>query len=408
MSRETMPMRYSTVTLPALRLALQIFTRLATIAVLGVLGSAMILYLVRAAPADSGYGLLSLALVPVGMWLGCLCRSLVWLLVGQGVGLRLAWVFVGSGPFVTTLVRPRRVIVLRLLPLSLRPALLATDRPALKLQYWLTAVWAVLAMVVTGVLLWTRMPAPWGQAAAMGTTLSIVVSLWPYRHGGVTDLWILFRLPFLDERATRAFVTEEDVLELAVAEEACDLERAKAALGRLEARGAEPGQLCHWRSAVLEMEGRYAEALREQRRELELGVSDHARPWQLMNLADLLLAAGDAGQLPVFEWQPAAEAAIAEITPALPHALAASTRAYYHVLTGDYRKGARLARVGVRAATSRIEAAQSLCTLAVARAGTWDSEGAAEALRKARALAPGWPRVEQAEDRVQRLMPVPV
>jgi hypothetical protein len=408
MSRVTMTVRYPSVTLPALRRAGLMAARAAVIVALGVGGTLVLLYTTGLATAIARYGLGPMALVPVGVWLGWLCRGVAWLLVGQGVGLRLSWLYAGSGPFVTTLVRPRRVIVVRALPVSIRPVLVATRRPALKLQFWLTAVWALVAMGACALLLWRTTPSPWREGLTAGVTLAMLIALLPYRHGRVTDLWILFRLPFLAERDITSLVIDDAVLELELAEEAGDLDRARTALGRLEARGGDPARLSHWRSVVLEMEGRYPEALAERRRGLRLDQDDNDRPWQLATLADLLLAAGDAGELPVFEWKPAAEAALAEAGRLLPESRMAGTRAYYCVLTGDYRRGARLARAGIRAAGSRIEAAEGWCTLAIARAGGWDSARAAEALDRARGLAPGWPRVALAERRVQALMPVPL
>ena len=100
------------------------------------------------------------------------------------------------------------------------------------------------------------------------------------------------------------------------------------------------------------------------------------------------------------------QAALSEIAPpVLPSGRLAGTLAYYHVLTGDYRRAARLARSGIHGAGSRVEAAQAWCALAVAKAGAWESRAAEDALHHARELAPNWPRIRHAEERVHMLMP---
>jgi hypothetical protein len=357
---------------------------------------AALVVLALALTAQTAAGLtLGLVGAALGLLGGLAALQLGMLGGALAAGARVHDVVIGIGPRWAEWVSPRRTVALHGLPVLLCVGV-GPGREPLRLRMWTAALCSAASGMTVVVVLGYGASSSLGRGAALGAFGGVLYALLPRQHAAPASTgWLLFELPRLPapQRAELQAGALADQARSAV--NAGDLGGAGAALAQLTTRFPAATATAATRLALLEAQGRYAEALSSV---LTLAAAppptDRDTAFLLAGVAGLAATGVEAGQVPADAALPLAQQALLDaVRLGYPSVKLDGTRAVLALLDGDSATAARLARASAASGEHLISRADDLATLARALMAGGDCRAAKAALARAETLAPWWPRV---------------
>ncbi|WP_104483216.1 hypothetical protein V5P93_001649 [Actinokineospora auranticolor] len=340
-----------------------------------------------------------------GLLAGLLALQLGLLAGALITGARVHQVVIGVGTRVVDWTTPRRVVVLRALPLLLSVSVGPGKSPA-RLRMWGAALSSAVlgvAATATAVVLACTARNGFGTAVAVGCAATVGYALVPRKTAGSTSTgWLLLHLLRLTGVRARQLDAAPLVTSTVDAIQDGDIEHAVDLAARIADEYPTLRTATAARVLVLQAQGRYAEALL-----LAMTLAgDHEQTPQeaavaFAALAGLAYATVEAGQLePELGLGTAAQALENAETLGYPTHKLNGSRALRELLLGNADKAVTLARLSADSSDDRLGRADDLATLARAHMAAGNNPAARAALREAEAIVPWWPRVAVTRSRL--------
>ncbi|MYX37038.1 MULTISPECIES: hypothetical protein [unclassified Streptomyces] len=181
-----------------------------------------------------------------------------------------------------------------------------------------------------------------------------------------------------------------------------NLVSVRAVLAEAERDGCPPELTTLVRAGLLAAEAEHLRLVDLLEDQPAAPLDEEIRAYLRLLLALGLLRAVEAGQLAPGEGLARAEQEFATVTKPWEGPWVAEYQGLYHGLRGDAARALGYARQAVTHQWSQpLKRADALCTLATALAAAGDGRGAVRALRRARRLAPRYPRIAACQSRVK-------
>jgi len=334
----------------------------------------------------------------VGHLVGLLSLQLGLLVGAIALRARVHRVVIGIGTRLKDWTTPRRVVVLRAVPLFLSVSVGPGIAPARR-RMWGAALCSMVAGVAAAVLIVLRaFAAPSGFWMGLAVACSITVghAFIPRKTATSTSTgWLVFKLPGL----TGARAQQLDAAPLvgrtvdAAQEGKLDLAAQLAAQLRDDYPTLRTATAA--RVLVLQAEARYAEAMMVAMTLVEDRDQTPAEAAvAFAALGGLACATVEAGQLDAeIGLSTAAQAIENAMTLGYPQHKLNGSRALHELLSGNTSRAISLARLAAESGDDRLGRADDLATLARAHMTAGDNLSARTALAEAEKLVPWWPRV---------------
>lgn len=341
----------------------------------------------------------------VGHLVGLLALQLGLLLGAIALRARVHRVVIGVGTRLKDWTTPRRVVVLRAVPLFLSVSVGPGIAPARR-RMWGAALCSMVAGVIAAVSVvvgafaassgfWTGL--------AVGCAITVGHAFVPRKTATSTSTgWLVFTLPRLAGVRAQQLDAAPLVGQTVDAAQEGRLDLAAELAARLRDEYPTLRTATAARVLVLQAQGRYAEAMmvamtivedREQT-PAEAAVAFAA-------LGGLACATVEAGQLDAeIGLSTAAQAIENAVTLGYPEHKLNGSRALHELLSGNTSRAISLARLAAESGDDRLGRADDLATLARAHMTAGDNRAARTALAEAEKLVPWWPRVATLRSRL--------
>ncbi|WP_431417742.1 hypothetical protein [Actinokineospora sp.] len=311
---------------------------------------------------------------------------------------RVHRVVIGVGSRLKDWTTPRRVVVLRAVPLFLSVSVGPGIAPARR-RMWGAALCSMTAGVITAVVVTLQAfaaPSGFWIGFAVACVITVGHSFVPRKTATSTSTgWLVFKLPGLTGVRAQQLDAAPLVGQTVDAAQEGKLDLAADLAARLRDEYPTLRTATAARILVLQAEARYAEAMmvamtlvedREQT-PAEAAVAFAA-------LSGLACATVEAGQLDAEIGLSTASQAIENaVTLGYPQHKLNGTRALHELLSGNTSRAISLARLAAESGDDRLGRADDLATLARAHMTAGDNRSARTALAEAEKLVPWWPRV---------------
>ncbi|WP_133794099.1 tetratricopeptide repeat protein [Actinokineospora alba] len=341
----------------------------------------------------------------VGHLVGLLALQLGLLVGAIALRARLHRVVIGVGTRVKDWTTPRRVVVLRAVPLFLSVSVGPGIAPARR-RMWGAALCSMAAGVVTAavvVLQAFASPSGFWTGLAVACVITVGHAFVPRKTAASTSTgWLVFKLPALTGVRAQQLDAAPLVGQTVDAAQEGKLDLAADLAARLRDEYPALRTATAARVLVLQAQGRYAEAMmvamtivedREQT-PAEAAVAFAA-------LGGLACATVEAGQLDAEIGLGTAATAIENATTlGYPQHKLNGTRALHELLSGNTSRAISLARLAADSGDDRLGRADDLATLGRAHMTAGDNRAARTALAEAEKLVPWWPRVATLRSRL--------
>lgn len=362
--------------------------------VLVPLAAVLVLAVAYRTVGDTALGVLGLV---VGAILGLNALHLGMLLGALVLGVRVHRVVLGVGGRVWERRTPQLLLMLRALPVVLWVSIGPGKAPVRKRMAGAAGVALGIALLTVAALVLVALDgaAFWAGVVA-GTVLVVAPELRPRQTARNTTVgWLLFRVPRLTGRAADQLTAAPMVTTAVQAAEAGDLDAAERLAAELAAEYPELPAALAVRTVVLELRGRYAEAMLLT---VKLAGDRTQEPYEaainFAALAGIACVTVEAGQLDSETGLSTATMALANAETLGYHAVKLlGTRALLALLTGDAAKAVTLAGQAAEATDEPLVRANDLATLTAAHMAEGDNAAARVSLAKAEALVPWLPRI---------------
>lgn len=348
---------------------------------------------------------LGLAGAVVGHLVGLLSLQLGLLLGAVALRARVHRVVIGVGTRLKDWTTPRRVVVLRAVPVFLSVSVGPGVAPARR-RMWGAALCSMVAGVTTAGLVVTgafAAPSGFWTGLAVGCVITVGHAFVPRKTAASTSTgWLVFKLPRLTGVRAQQLDAAPLVGQTVDAAQEGRLDVAAELAARLRDEYPTLRTATAARVLVLQAQGRYAEAMmvamtivedREQT-PAEAAVAFAA-------LGGLACATVEAGQLDAEIGLSTASQAIENaVTLGYPEHKLNGSRALHELLMGNTGRAISLARLAAESGDDRLGRADDLATLASAHMTAGDNRSARTALAEAEKLVPWWPRVATLRSRL--------
>lgn len=341
----------------------------------------------------------------VGHLVGLLALQLGLLLGAIALRARVHRVVIGVGTRLKDWTTPRRVVVLRAVPLFLSVSVGPGIAPARR-RMWGAALCSMVAGVTTAALVVVgafAAPSGFWTGLAVGCAITVGHAFVPRKTATSTSTgWLVFTLPRLAGVRAQQLDAAPLVGQTVDAAQEGRLDLAAELAARLRDEYPTLRTATAARVLVLQAQGRYAEAMmvamtivedREQT-PAEAAVAFAA-------LGGLACATVEAGQLDAeIGLSTAAQAIENAVTLGYPEHKLNGSRALHELLSGNTSRAISLARLAAESGDDRLGRADDLATLARAHMTAGDNRAARTALAEAEKLVPWWPRVATLRSRL--------
>ncbi|TDV54057.1 tetratricopeptide repeat protein [Actinophytocola oryzae] len=318
-------------------------------------------------------------------------------------GVSIARLIVGVGPRVADWSTPHRIVALRAVPVMLSVSVRATRSPV-RVRVWVSALCALTFETGLAVLAVLAADGSFTRGLAAGAVASLVLSLIPKQTATTTSPgWLLFRLPMAGADLARQMEAAPMIGRAVSAAQAGDLVTAERMAARLRESYPDLRPALAARIAVLEAQGRYAEAMiLAVKLTTDLTTDPQQAAGSFAALAGLACATVEAGQLDAEVGLTTASQAIENAaTLGYPGHRLNGPRAMVELLRGNLKEAIVLARQAAGAGDDVLARADDLATLARAHMAAGDNRSAREVIGEAEKLAKWWPRVAKTRTRLE-------
>ncbi|WP_018682237.1 hypothetical protein [Actinokineospora enzanensis] len=318
---------------------------------------------------------------------------------------RVHKVVIGIGTRLADRTTPRRVLVLRAVPILLSVSVGPGRAPA-RVRMWGAALCSGLLGTATAIgAIWLAFSAQTAfcTGAALGCAGSVGYALFPRRTADSTSTgWLILHLLRLTGRRAEQLDAAPLVTSAVDAVQDGNLERAAELAGQIADAHPTLRTATAARILVLQAQGRYAEALLlamalagdHEQTPAEAAVSFAA-------LAGLAYATVEAGQLEAeIGLGTAAQALENAETLGYPGYKLNGCRALRELLSGNADRAVVLARLAADSGDDRLGRADDLATLARAYMAAGDNRAARAAIEEAEHVVAWWPRVAVTRERL--------
>lgn len=341
---------------------------------------------------------LGLAGAVAGHLIGLLSLQLGLLLGAIALRARVHRVVIGIGARLKDWTTPRRVVVLRAVPVFLSVSVGPGIAPARK-RMWGAALCSMAAGVAAAVVVgFNALAAPSGFRLGLAVACVITVghAFIPRKTATSTSTgWLVFKLPALTGVRAQQLDAAPLVGQTVDAAQEGKLDLAAELAARLRDEYPALRTATAARVLVLQAQGRYAEAMMVAMTIVEDRDQTPAEAAvAFAALGGLACATVEAGQLDAeIGLGTAAKAIENAVTLGYPEHKLNGTRALHELLSGNTSRAISLARLAAESGDDRLGRADDLATLARAHMTAGDNRSARTALAEAEKLVPWWPRV---------------
>ncbi|TDP97577.1 hypothetical protein [Labedaea rhizosphaerae] len=358
------------------------------------LATVLVLAVVYRTVEDTAMGVLGLF---AGAVLGLDALNLGMLLGALVLGVRVHRVVLGVGARVWERRKPQQLLMLRAVPVILWVSVAPGKAPVRRRMAATAGVALLFALLTVAGLTFAAIDgAPFWVAATAGAVLLVAPELRPQQTVRTTTVgWLLFRVPRLTGRAADQLTAAPMVTTAFKAAEAGDLDTAERLAAELAARYPDLPAALAVRTAVLELRGRYAEAmLLTVKLAGDRTQEPHEAAVNFAALAGIACVTVEAGQLDSETGLSTAAMALANAETLGYHTVKLlGTRALLALLTGDTARAVALAGQAAAVTDEPLVRANDLATLTAAYMAEGDNAAARVSLAKAEALVPWLPRI---------------
>ncbi|WP_436501899.1 hypothetical protein [Actinokineospora sp. HUAS TT18] len=369
---------------------------------LSVIATAVTVAVVERSVEAVGRGLLGTL---AGLLVGLLSLQLGLLVGALALSVRVHRVVVGIGGRIKDWTTPRRVVVVRAIPLFLSVSVGPGKAPARKRMWGAAFSSMMFGLIVTAlsVLAVIATLSAFRIGFAIACSFAVGHALIPRKSATSTSTgWLVLHLPRLT--GIRAQQLDAAPLVARTVDAAQDGHLDIAAALAAELRDDYPGlrTATAARVLVLQAQGRFAEALMVAMTLVEdPGQTPAEAAVAFAALGGLACATVEAGQLdPELGLSTAAQAIENATTLGYPKHKLNGSRALHELLSGNAEQAIALARLAAELGDDRLGRADDLATLARAHMTAGDNRSARQALAEAEKLVPWWPRVAAARSRL--------
>jgi len=340
-----------------------------------------------------------------GLLIGLLSLQLGLLVGALALSVRIHRVVIGIGGRLKDWTTPRRVVVVRAIPLFLSISV-GPGKPPARRRMWGAALASMaggLIATALSILAAITWPDGFQMGFAIACSLTVGHALIPRKTATSTSTgWLVLHLPRLT--GVRASQMDAAPLVARAVDAAQDGRLDIAAALAAELRDGYPTlrTATAARVLVLQAQGRFAEALMIA---MTLVEDPDQTPAEaavaFAALSGLTCATVEAGQLaPEIGLSTAAQAIDNAMTLGYPKHKLNGSRALYELLSGNTEQAIGLARLAADQGDDRLGRADDLATLARAHMTAGDNRSARVALAEAEKLVPWWPRVATTRSRL--------
>ncbi|OLF18707.1 hypothetical protein BU204_05010 [Actinophytocola xanthii] len=318
------------------------------------------------------------------------------------VGVRVHRIVLGVGPRLGDWSTPNRTLTVRAIPVVLS-VMVRAGRAPVRRRMWASALCSVLAEVAVLVLA-VSADSVFMDGFAVACVAELAHSLLPRRSpAGTSTGWLLFRLPWVSTEQARQMEAAPLVGEAIDLAHNGHLAAAEQVAARLRDQYPDLRSALTARMAVLEAQGRYAEAMILA---VKLASDAAQRPDEAAGsfaaLAGLAAVTVEAGQLDSeLGLSTASQALENASTLGYPNYRLNGVRALLELLRGNTKEAIALARLAAGSGDDLLARADDLATLARAHMASGDNQTAREIIGQAEKLASWWPRVARTRSRLE-------